>query len=103
MDSAMIADILQAASTLVAAIALLVIAIRGFRRLEAKVGNVHVVAEQVNAAVNNVGEGHPTLRNVVVKIGERLDEHIAESSARLDRIEDHITKPKKRSKNEALD
>jgi len=97
-----IADILSAAGTFILAVAILVIAIKGFRRLEAKVGNVHVVAEQVNAAVNNVGVDQPTLRNMVVKIGERLDDHVVETNSRLDRIEDHITKPRKKVKNEEL-
>lgn len=88
---------------LIVATALLVLVIKGFKRLEAKVGNVHLVAEQVNAAVNNVGVDQPTLRNVVVKISEKLDDHIVETGARLDRIEDYITKPKKRSKNEGFD
>lgn len=83
-------SILQSAALLVLAVAVLVIAVRGFKRLEASIGRVRVVADAVNAAVNNVGDGEPTLRQVVVGIDQRLQQH----DRRLDRIEDHITRPK---------
>lgn len=86
-------NLISSGPNLIIAISLLIIAIRGFRRLEAKVGGVHIVAEQVNKAVNNVGDGEPTLRNVVVQIGQRLDTHISESNVRLERIEEYITRP----------
>jgi hypothetical protein len=89
-----LASVIQAIAFVIVATALLVIAIRGFRRVEASIGKVHVVADAVNAAVNNVGDGEPTLRQVVVGIDERLCRHITDTGARLDRIEDHITKPK---------
>lgn len=87
-------DLIQSLALLVLALAFFVLAWRGLRRLEARVGAVHVTAEAVNRAVNNVGEGEPTLRQVVVGIGERLDRHVADSSARLDQIEDLITRPR---------
>jgi len=88
-----IPGLLTSIATLIGALALLTAAVRGFRRLEAKVGSVHLVAEQVNNSVNNVEQGHPTLRKIVESISEKLEHHITESSARLDRIEEHITRP----------
>lgn len=87
--------LIQACALLVLAVALLVGVIRGMRRLSVAIGNVHVVAEEVNRAVNNVGKDAPTLVQRVTRIADRLDEHVVETNVRLDRIEDHITKPRK--------
>ena len=87
--------LIQAVALLVMAVALLVGVVRGVRRLSVAIGKVHVVAEEVNRAVNHVEPGSPTLVQKVTKIGDRLEEHVAETNVRLDRIEDHITKPRK--------
>lgn len=87
-------DILQSLALLVLAVAFFVLVWRGVRRLEARIGQVHVVAEAVNSAVNNVGAGEPTLRQVVVSISDRLDRHVHTTGARLDQIEELITRPK---------
>ena len=88
-----IVELISASSSVLVALAILVMAIRGFRRLEAKVGGVHVVAEQVNRSVNNVLPGEKPLRAVVNDMAARLDEHVVESNVRLTRIEEHLTKP----------
>jgi hypothetical protein len=87
------AGILTAAATVLGALALLIIAIRGFRRLEAKVGSVHLVAEQVNKSVNHVGDGEQTLRETVCQIHTTLTDYIVRSNERFDKIEEHLTKP----------
>lgn len=92
----LIVEVLGAAPPIIGTVALLVIAVKGFKRIEAKVGSVYVTAEAVNRAVNNVPEGSPTLRQVVCDIAERLDEHIHDTTDRLDRIEEHITHPESR-------
>lgn len=96
-----ISDALSKLPEVLLALAVLVVAIRGFKRLEAKVGSVHVDVEQmshtadaVNRAVNNVGDDQPTLRTVIVGMQHALDSHIADTNQRLDRIEDHLTQPR---------
>jgi hypothetical protein len=87
-------DLIQSVALLVLAAAFFVLAWRGLRRLEARVGQVHVTAEAVNRAVNNVGVGEPTLRQVVVGIGERLDRHVVDTTLRLEQIEELVTRPR---------
>lgn len=94
-------DALRSLPQVLLAAAVLVVAIRGFKRLEAKVGSVQVDVEQVghtadavNRSVNCVGDDQPTLRNVVVRVQQSLDEHIVETHQRLERIEDHLTQPR---------
>lgn len=98
MNSAL--EALRIVPQLLIALALFIVAVRGFRRLEARMGNIHIDVEQVghtadavNRAVNNVGDGEPTLRNVVVQMSHKLEAHVIESNSRLDRIEEHLTKP----------
>jgi hypothetical protein len=88
-----LAGILTASATVLGALALLIIAVRGFRRLEAKVGSVHVVAEQVNKSVNHIGDGEPSLRETVDQIHTTLADYIVKSNERFDKIEEHLTKP----------
>lgn len=95
MSVVSIPDLLQSAAVLVMACAFFVLAWRGVRRLEARIGQVHVVADAVNAAVNNVGSDSPTLRQVVVGIGDKLDRHVVDTQQRLDQIEELITRPKR--------
>lgn len=96
-----IIEALRSLPQVLLAAAVLVVAIRGFKRLEAKVGSVQVDVEQVghtadavNRAVNCVGDDQPTLRTVVVRVQQSLDDHITETNQRLDRIEDHLTQPR---------
>lgn len=98
-------EILARAPAVIVAVAVLVVALRGFRRLEARMGNLHVGVEQieqtttaVNRAVNCVPESQPTLRTLVGDIHQQLAEHIEHTDRRLVRIEEHLTSPK-RSKN----
>jgi len=97
-----LAEIIYATAAFIVAVGFLIGVIRGYRRLEAKVGKVHLVAEAVNAAVNNVQPGEPSLRNVVVGIGERLDLHVLDTNQRLEKIEDHLTNPSSKV-NKAVD
>lgn len=101
-------EALRIVPQLLIALALFIVAVRGFRRLEARMGNIHIDVEQVshttdavNRAVNNAGDGEPTLRNVVVTMNQKLESHILDSNVRLDRIEEHLTKPPtKRSRHD---
>jgi hypothetical protein len=90
-----IVDVLKVVPEILITLALLIIAIRGFRRIEAKVGSVHVTAEAVNRAVNNVPADSPTLRQMVCDISSRLEEHITQTNDRFDKIEEHITNPER--------
>lgn len=87
------ADILTSTAAVIVSVAILVTALKGFRRLEASVGSVQFTAEAVNRAVNNVAPDEPTLRQLVQVLGIKLDDHIVDTNKRLDRIEDHITNP----------
>jgi hypothetical protein len=87
-----VADILMSTAAVILSVAVLVMAFKGFKKLEANVGQVKIVAEAVNKAVNNVGPTEPTLRSMVQSIGTRLDLHISETDVRLGRIENEIVK-----------
>jgi hypothetical protein len=93
-------EVLRVAPAVLVALAVLVIALRGFRRLEARMGSLHVDVEQVshtadavNRAVNCVGDDQPTLRNMVVMVRDQLADHISSTDDRLSRIEEHLTHP----------
>ena len=93
-----ISRILTAVSIVIVSASILIVAIRGFKRLEASVGSMRIVADQVNTAVNHAGVGEGTLREVVCSIAAKLDEHIEESGVRFNRIEEHITRPSTQSR-----
>jgi uncharacterized protein YoxC len=102
------ASTLQDAGVLVGAVAALILAMavavaivrRQFTRLDAKVGDLHVTAEAVNKAVNNVPHGAKSLLDKIDDLHSKQDSFIAETEEwrqtvddRLTRIEDHITRP----------
>ncbi len=118
----MIAGLLQEAGVLITAVAVLIFAIavavavlrRQYDRLDAKIGAVHLTAEEVkqtadavNTAVNNVGPNMPTLvarvtgmDELLAQMSSRLETFTDDTNdwrksvdGRLDRIEDHITRP----------
>lgn len=91
----MLAEVIQSAAFLVVAIAILIAVVRGVRRLSIAIGRVHLVAEEVNRAVNNVSPGTPRLVERVADIGDKLDQHIRETHGRFDRLEDFVTQPRK--------
>ena len=93
-----ISRILTAVSVVIVSASILIVAIRGFKRLEASVGSMRIVADQVNTAVNHAGVGEGTLREVVCNMAVKLDEHIEESGVRFNRIEEHITRPSTQSR-----
>lgn len=102
MNSGTLVEIMRAAPAPIIAVAVLVIAVRGFRRLEAKVGGVTVQVDQVatttdavNRAVNNVRPDEPTLRTLVVDMKRELCAHVDSTNERLVRIEEHLTNPNK--------
>lgn len=78
----MIAEIVWAAAGLVVALALLVGVVLGRR--------IHVRLGRIDAAVNNVPDGSPTLRQVVDEIADVVRGH----DQRLVAIEQHLTAPK---------
>jgi hypothetical protein len=88
----MIADVLMSTAAIIVSIALLVMAVKGFRRIEASVGQIKVVAEQIDKAVNNVGPNEPPLRALVAQLVARFDDHVRETDERLARIENEVAK-----------
>lgn len=91
----MMADILMSTAAVIVSISLLVMAVKGFRRIEANVGQIKFMAEQIDKAVNNVPAGEPPLRSLVVQLLQRFDLHVQETEERLSRIENQIAKVKK--------
>lgn len=88
----MIADILMSSAAVIVATSLLVMAVKGFRRIEASIGQIRLVAEQIDKAVNNVGPNEPPLRALVAQLVARFDEHVRETDERLARIENTVAK-----------
>lgn len=88
----MIADILMSTAAVIVATALLIMAVKGFRRIEASIGQIRLVAEQIDKAVNNVGPNEPPLRQLVAKLVEQFDQHVRETDERLARIENTVAK-----------
>lgn len=80
----------MSSAAVILSISVLVMAFKGFKRLEANVGQVKIVAEQVNKAVNNVGPNEPTLRSIVNGMSHKLEAHVDDTDLRLTRIENEI-------------